>query len=335
MAEFQSWRDLLTHVTNIPDERARLAGELGINPATLVRWVRAETVPRPYNFQQLKRHFTPQYRSQFVQLVDEEYPALALMTPEDMPVGESDVALFRGMFEIRATVPDSIRFWTISQRIFQHALRKLDPQRQGIAIIIVRCMPPASDGFIHSLREVEGQGTSPWESNLQSKLQFLGTESLAGHVVSTMRPEAIQNLSGQAGRIPAMLTENEVSAMAHPIIFANRVAGCLLVSSAQPNYFVSQGRRELIADYAFLLSLAFDPEEFYAPERISLRLLPSEGAQRPLLDQFQQRVLTRLAKSSSTGHPLSRALVEQEVWQELEVELIDQRSTIEVSATKR
>jgi hypothetical protein len=333
MAEQQSWRTLLREVIATPGERDRLAAELTLNPMTLVRWVNGETEPRPRNLLLLRKYLPQQYRPQFEQLVKAEYPEL-VFSSEDASVVESGVEFFRSVLEARATSADLARSWTISTRVIQHALRSLDPEREGIAITVVRCMPPASDGFIYSLRETEGQGSPPWESNLSSKAQFLGAESLAGHVVSTMRPEAV-NLVSAPTVLPALATEHEVSAMAAPVIFANRVEGCLLVSSTQPNYFISQARVTQITDYALLLALAFEPEEFYPPERISLRVMPPFSAQRPLLGQFQQRVLDSLTESSSTGHPLSRVQAEQAVWRQLEAELIDLRFTIESHATKR
>jgi hypothetical protein len=324
---FESWRDLLRTVTATPKVKERLAGELGLNSMTLTRWVLGETDPRPENLRRLRYFLSPEYRSQFDQLVKLEYPELTFST-EQAPMAEFGVELFRSVLEARATSVDLARFYTISQRVIQHAIRQLDPEREGIAIMVVRCMPPVSDGLIYSLRETEGQGTPPWESNLSHKAQFLGAESLAGHAVSTMRPEAVNQVNAPVV-FPAIPAEHEVSAMAAPIVFANRVAGCLLVSSAQPNYFISQPTVTQITDYALLLSLAFEPGEFYPPERISLRMMPPLSIQRPLLDQFQPRVLALLHESSKTEHPLSRAQAELVAWQKLEAEVMASQFVLE------
>jgi hypothetical protein len=53
MQELSSWRLLLGQLIHDPQERNRIANELGINPATLVRWVHNETNPRPQNLSQL------------------------------------------------------------------------------------------------------------------------------------------------------------------------------------------------------------------------------------------------------------------------------------------
>src|SRR5260370_7073208 len=218
---FQSWRELLREVIAAPRVKERLAGELGLNAITLTRWVIGETEPRPENLRRLRGYLTPDYRAQFDQLVKVEYPELILPT-EGASAVESGCEIFRSVLVARATSADLARFWTISQRVIQHALRQLDPEREGIAITVVRCMPPASDGLIHSLRETEGRGTPPWESNLSSKAQFLGAESLAGHLLSTMRPEAV-NLVSAPVAFPPLPTAPQASAIAAPISLSTRI----------------------------------------------------------------------------------------------------------------
>jgi hypothetical protein len=105
------------------------------------------------------------------------------------------------------------------------------------------------------------------------------------------------------------------------------IAGCLLLSSRQPGYFAPETLRLLISDYAHLLALAFEPEEFYSLETLDLRLMPSVEAQRTHFTHFHQRVLQVMKKSLYTSHPLTRGQAELLVWQQLEEELIDPRGT--------
>src|SRR5204863_62361 len=142
-----------------------------------------------------------------------------------------------------------------------HALRRLDPERIGMAMRVVLCMPPGSDGKIHSLRESVGQGTPPWRADLEQEAIFLGAESLAGYVVTSCRPDLVQNYGREHYQLPASWAEHELSATAIPIMYTNRIAGCVLVSSAQPDFFNSSSRRTLIADYTQLIALAFKPEQ--------------------------------------------------------------------------
>ena len=140
-----------------------------------------------------------------------------------------------------------------------------------MAITLVQCMPASSEGKIRSLRESMGLGTPPWPGDLERQAIFLGAESLAGYVVTNCRQAAINDLRANTSFLPAYQTENEVSALAHPIMYANLIAGCLLLSSTQPNYFLSESRLALISDYAQLIALAFGPEQF-VPRKLTIHM---------------------------------------------------------------
>src|SRR5713226_9110263 len=43
MSEPQTWRELLREVIKNPLERKRIAAALGVNPITVVRWIRSES----------------------------------------------------------------------------------------------------------------------------------------------------------------------------------------------------------------------------------------------------------------------------------------------------
>ena len=92
------------------------------------------------------------------------------------------------------------------------------------------------------------------------------------------------------------------------------MAGCFL---AQPDFF-SQRLQSLLQIYAYLLSLAFETEAFYPPDRIRLRLMPEEPIQRRHIATFQDRVLISLQQDIS----LARAQAELLVWQQLEAALL-------------
>jgi len=226
------------------------------------------------------------------------------------------------VLELRASTSDVVLLWALCHQVFQHALRRLDPERIGMAIRVVLCMPPVRDGKIHSLRESVGQGTPPWDADLEHEAILLGAESLAGYVVASCRPEAVQNLARETYRLPAHRAEYEMSATALPLLYANRVAGCVLVSSTQPNYFISSARLSLIADYTRLIALALKPEQFYPPECIGLRVIPSFEVQEVLLASFRSRVIALMQEASNQRQPLTRTQAEQLVWQRLEEELI-------------
>ena len=117
--------------------------------------------------------------------------------------------------------------------------------------------------------------------------------------------------------------------MATPLLYANRVVGCLLISSTQTNYFLSPARLSLVNGYTNLLALAFEPQEFYPPEQISLCVMPSLEVQRAFFATFRQRLQTIMKESYSSANPLTSVQGEQLVWQQLEEELINLPATLE------
>lgn len=320
MLESSSWRELLSQIISNPTERERLANEIGVRSITMTRWANGESTPRQQNVRQLVYALPQQYRTPFLELWEGEQPALTASAQDSSP-SELAYDFTMQVLDARATTSDGLRFWTISHLVLQHALRQLDPERIGMAITVVRCMPPSREGKICSLREDMGLGTPPWEGDLQQKAIFLGIESLAGHVVTSGHMEVIQNLK-EATLLPAYQMEHEVSAIASPILYANRIAGCLLFSSTQCNYFLSQARQALISGYTRLIALAFEPGEFYPSSLIELRLMPLIEIQRELFAGFQQRVYTIVRESYNMQRSLSYQEAEQVAWQQIEEELI-------------
>ena len=123
--------------------------------------------------------------------------------------------------------------------------------------------------------------------------------------------------------MPAYQAEHEISSIAWPILMAGRAAGCLLLSSVLPNYFNSDARRLLIADYARLLALAFPPEQFYPYEMIKLRRMPSQEVQRQIFGHFQNRVTALMVERLKTGQRIERDEAELTIWKQIEADLID------------
>lgn len=324
MQEASSWRELLKDIIRNPAERERIATEIGVHSLTLQRWTNGESTPRPHNLKQLLVALPQQYRDQFRSLLSrlEEDALLFAQAREDDLPPELPSALVNEVLETRASSPDILRYWTICRQVLQHALRQLDPDPVGMAITVVRCMPPTRDGKIHSLRENVGLGNAPWESDLEPKALFLGAESLAGHVTQIGRYEQIPDLRTQSSFLPAYQTTYEVSAAACPINYAGRVTGCLLLSSTQPEYFLVEARRTLIQSYANLLALAFEPEEFYPPELIQLAIMPPLEVQQSYFVGFRQRLIKLMKESTQTEHPLTMTQAEELAWQQIEAILL-------------
>jgi hypothetical protein len=317
------WRELLGNIISNSAERERIANEIGVHSVTLVRWVNGETSPRSHNLRQLVRAVPKQYRTQLRALLDTNMAISSSGFETDSSSTEIPYKLILEVLEARANTPDLLRFWTITRLILPEALKQLDSERQGMIITVVRCMPPTSDGKIRSLRETVGQGTGPWNGSLEEKALLLGAESLAGYVTSSCRLEQVGDLRSNRTFLPAYQGEHEISAIAGPIMRACRVAGCLLFSSTQPDYFASETYIELVSAYTRLISLAFDASDFYSPDLIDLHIMPPLEVQQVHISSFRQRVLKLMQESSNGSQRLASAQAEQLVWQQFEELLLN------------
>jgi len=312
------WRELLGYIIEKPGERERIATEMGIRSITLTRWVNGESNPRSQKLQALLKAFPEQYQKQLEELFEEAELSFLSLSEEENSPDEIPYKLIHEVLETRARSFDNLRFWTISNQVLQHALRHLDLESAGISISVVLCMPPTSDGLIHSLHESLGLGTAPWASSLKPKALFLGANSLSGYVITMSHFKQVEDMRVQTTFVPAYQTEHEVSAAACPIMYSNRVAGCLLFSSTRPKYFLSEARNFLIQGYTNLLALAFEPREFYPPEYINLSIMPSLEVQQPYLTGFRQRVVNIMKDAEKAQKPLTVTQAEQRAWQQIE-----------------
>ena len=323
MHKAQSWRTLLGIIINDPKEKQRILDELDITQITLTRWVNGSSDPRPQNLRQLVNAL-PQHREQLLDLLREEKGVADLTSPlQDDSPKEIPSEFYEQVFIARASTTENLRFWSMCQLILQQAIGQLDTERQGIAIWVVSCMPPSGPhNKVRSLREVVGLGTPPWPANLEQTAMFLGAESMAGNTVTLCHPTISQNLDAEYHFLPFTRGEHEKSAAIYPILYAGRVAGVLLVSSAEYKHFVSQRRTNLIQHYADLIALAFEPEDFYAPEAITLGVMPPPEVQQKHFVHYR-RMLVKNMDINSSGHQRVNSIqADLRTWQKLEDELL-------------
>lgn len=325
MHEARTWRDLLANIIRDGKEKQRLIDELGITSITLTRWVNGESDPRPQNLRRLIS-MLPQYREQLRGLLKEESDFSEEETALEpmLPTKEITSAFYTQVLQNRASTCENLRFWSICHLILQQALGQLDPGRLGMAIWVIRCMPPSGPYHkVRSLRESIGLGTPPWSGNLEQTAVFLGAESLICNVVTQCRSTIFQDIEHEHLIAAAGRFNYEHSTTAHPILFAGRIAGALLVSSTQKNYFLSQASMDLIQRYADLVALAFDPQDFYSPEQIALSIMPSPEEQRASLANFRQLASLIMRDAAKKNQPVSNTQADLLVWQRLEDEFLD------------
>ncbi len=323
--EATDWRQLLGLIIRDLRVRQRILDELGVQPITLTRWIEGTTEPRQQNFRQLL-NVLPEYREYFMVLLGEEFTESAIARADD---ASKDIPpeFFARVLVARANTQRSIRFWSLCNLILQQAIGQLDPDHLGMAITVARCMKSSHSPVIRSLRESAAQGTPPWHGNLEQKGMFLGAESLAGYCVTICRNVENNDIRDRANPLPAHQVPFELSAATSPILFSGKVAGCLLVSSTQPNFFLSQYRLSLIQNYARLIALAFEPEDFVDSTAIELRMMPPIADQETFFADFRERVMRIMRQQN-----LTNVEAEQLVWEDLEEKLLNYQEQVEEQA---
>jgi hypothetical protein len=256
-------------------------------------------------------------------LIKEEFPTFTVHDdafPGKAREGRAGVIpgeFYLRVMRTRATTPKIIRYSTLGNLILEQALKHLDPDGVGVGISIARCLPPSRGDSVSSLLVDLGRGSPPWARSMDNETMLLGTESMAGYAAAFARTVALVDLYTQGTTIPASLGAWEKSAVAAPIMFEGNVAGSLLASCTQTHYF-TPGLVQLVSDYADLVALAFEPEQFYEPHRIQLRMFPTQKEQQPTLRLFRKL----LSDIMQTRQPISIIQAEQLAWQQIEEDLL-------------
>src|SRR5215831_15724058 len=131
MQEPPTWRDFLANIIQDPQERQRIANELGVNPVTLTRWVNKEANPRSQNIQRLLKAL-PQHRKVLLELLSNEFDGFVAEAEEELTedsLQEIPHEFYVRVLRTRATIPKELRFSSLCDLILQQALKQLDPQR--------------------------------------------------------------------------------------------------------------------------------------------------------------------------------------------------------------
>src|SRR5579859_148303 len=323
MEEVQTWRELLCKIINDPTEKQLIAGSLHVHPNTLTRWATGQSNPRVDYLRALLESF-PHYREQFIPLLIAAFPdfrADNTQPQEALPL-EIPSTFYGRVLNAHTTSPPILRASTVCILILQQIIAQFDPEGQGIAALVAQCVPPKlGERKVRSLRITLGRGTPPWRSHLENQSQFFGAESQAGQALTLGRYIAVHNLAARERLFPIPQFLLEESSIAYPILQAERTSGCLCVASTRSNTF-SQERLDLLRSYVDLMTLAFEPGEFYALSDIELGIMPTADIQKPLLATFQRRVAQYIIQANQENRSLSRVNVERRVWKELEGELL-------------
>src|SRR5215469_11185419 len=270
----------------------------------------------------------PEHRELFTELIrrDSRY---ANFTPVVVSIDETpselSASFYTRILEANATAAANLRFQGISTLILQQSLQLLDPDRVGLEISIVQCIPPAHGQKVRSLRERIRMTTRSRVQAPEERLLYLGADSLAGHVVATCQFAVIQDVQDQQqGFLPIYQREpgQEGSIAAYPIQRGGQVAGCFHAVCPQTNFF-TRARQALFQSYTYLLVLAFDQEEFYVTQDIALGVMPAPAVQSSYISNFRERVANTITEALRGGKALSLFEAERSVQQRIETELLN------------
>ena len=333
--EAQTWRDLLGKVASRPGERQRIAAALRINSITITRWVTGASKPRIETLRALPQAL-PQHYEQMITLLKLEYPDLFT----NISILDIDTSItpdfYSQVLNSYAMDPERLRVSALGNTILHQIILQFDPHNEGFAAFIAQCVPPDPGDKVRSLRITISAGGSSTTSYFRNQTYFCGAESQAGLAVLSAHAVVLQSPEDMQRIVPGQQIIVAGSSIAIPILQYDCSVGSACFVSPQKNFF-SPERISLLRQYVNLLTIAFEPQEFYPLSNINLAMIPMRSQQQPLLSTFQQRITARMLLPTSEGLPLSRLQAEQQIIKEIEEELIqlvftaDQRSEVYIS----
>ena len=318
----QTWRELLNSFIENTAEREQIAHAIHVKPITLMRWASGESQPRENNMRALQRAIPRQYIPLFTKLVAQEYPdgIISDPLPQEDIFPQLPSEFYARILSGYADTPPSLYPHSLYHLVLQQILEHFDPNRQGMAVSIVRCVTPQPHQKVRSLRELVGMGTPPWPRDLLLHPILLGAESLAGAAVSQSRLISIAS-HDESFLTPSHWTEYEQSAIAYPIKCQTKVIGCLLIASTLQRFFTER-HFVLIEHYANLIAPFFKPDDFFAEEDIQLQFMPTYEQQHPYFHNFSERVKTAMLEAAANKTPITIQQAQEYLWQSIEAELL-------------
>jgi hypothetical protein len=280
-------------------EVTRVARELEVAENTVYRWINGSSDrPRPIHLRRLP-DVLPEHRSQLISVINQTFGGVLASAP----VGQREVYkdVYRRVLELNATAnEDDTRFWQISQTVFEAALQHLDADHLGLAISYAKLMAPHEDG-IHSLREVAMRGHAPWPSSFDSNVYF-GSTTLVGIVAAMQRPLNWSSTDIN-NRTPVEVDDFERSAYAAPIMRGMQIAGVMIFSSTQSDFFDDPMVCQAVIEYTYLLNVGLSNHDFYPLSCLHLRPMPTLYWQREqIVRSYTERIVTYARKYAASRH---------------------------------
>ena len=231
---------------------------------------------------------------------------------------EIPAAFYANVLQSHCHLPDALHRDWLSELILQQMLKQLDSNAVGMQITLLRCTSPGRHNKVRSLREIMRCSTIPASDPWGSERFFLGAESLAGYAVTTGHYLIMHSYEEGHHIFPSHWKRWEKCALAYPIMQENQVAGCLVISSAVPDFFLPHPLPRLIQHYTELLLLVFAQEDFHDMDLIELGTMPPYDVQFPYLAGMHRRIAEVILQQTC----MNVIEAERLVWQHIEEELL-------------
>jgi hypothetical protein len=329
MSELAAWRKYLDEIICQLDHQEKMAlyEAVGVNRISLQRWRTGENTPDARHVQKLIAAVPTPRKERLRQLMLDD-PKVRRRLASETAGGEVSLpraSIPPGVYErvLRAARNPPDRFWHLGELILGEALRQLGTKEQGLEITVARCMPPRGERKggqkVRSLREHVGMGIGSFRADLHLKHHFMGVESIAGYVVMQRHGIMIPHLLATVVHTPTHGGQQVQSAAAYPIMYQKSIAGALIVSAEEANFFPPE-RLTLIEDYADLIRLAFYDEDFFSSSLIDLAVLPPFEVQETHFASFHPRVNAEEKRGELSLAELAQ--MESRGWERLEGELL-------------
>jgi len=272
----------------------------GISESTVRRWISGESRPRRANLKTLLRQLPDEERQILWPHATALWPDLETDEPSSEPVMEPITAIpspfYSRVLKALRESPPSLRYRSICQLVLHQALLHFDPARDGMQGTVVHCIFDEKQHLVQYLYERFTLGWNPIPAN-QRFLQ--GAESIAGETVSSAS---------------VVITPTSIAV---PILRAGHIGGALRFSAPKPLPSFNAEMAALMWDYADLVALALDLQDFYDVAQIKLLVMPPPDRQEPLLATLQARKITFIREQR-----ISAAQAEQCALQQIADELV-------------
>jgi hypothetical protein len=250
----KSWRELLREACQTPEKTRDIAEAVGhVSLRTLHRWMSGDSSPqRPEMLLQAlpTNEMTIALQEAFPEAFQLPKPSSPVMFPITLPN-----EFYREVLHAYAQVTKSTKRYTIFGLVSTQMLPHLDADLQGLVIVLIQVSPNDP----HLLQFLEGAGNNMWVTRQVS--QHTIENSLLLPQVAEGKPFFLQLCS--PSQVPACLRHAEriKSFGFFPIFRSGLAAGGILLCSTQEDFFTPL-RRTLIEEYSYLLSLAFNDQDF-------------------------------------------------------------------------